>query len=84
MRWQILAFMAATLLLPQALAQETSTGSLYRVGPGDKIQIRVDELPDLSDVGFELALHDVTQVEPCRAEVDGQVVASAEILCAER
>ncbi len=48
MRSLILILVACALSLPQAVAQETATGSLYRVGPRDKIQIRVDELPELA------------------------------------
>jgi 3-hydroxyacyl-[acyl-carrier-protein] dehydratase len=44
------------------------------VGPGDQLQLKVEQKRMLKRMGLY----------QCRAEVDGNEVASAEILCAER
>ncbi len=48
-RWVffLVAMTSPLMLVPQGAAQELPSVSPYRIGPGDKIQIRVDELDGL-------------------------------------
>ena len=47
MRRSTLILAITALLLPHVAAQEPPSVSLYRIGPRDKIQLRVDELEGL-------------------------------------
>ncbi len=71
MRQAILILVATALFQPQIAAQESPTVSPYRIGPGDKVQISVEELDGL-DRELEVTGDGfITIDEVGRVETDG-------------
>lgn len=48
MRWLVFSLVTLAFVVGEGLAQDDSASRSYSIGPRDKVQIRVEELPDLN------------------------------------